>query len=357
MRNTVLLEELIQIQSGKSRPKLKGIFPVYGGNGIFDTAPNPNISKPAVIVGRVGAYCGSVYIERNPFWLSDNALGITARSDADLLFLYYLLKSIDLNKKSVGGAQPLLTQGIINKIQVTVPQLSQQEIIAGILGTIDEKIELNRKTNETLAQIAQTMFRKYFIANNESDIWKTVKLKNVVEKINHSLKPGDTLAGRIYLPIDRLSMDSLSILDPLDYLEAKSSLIGFDKNDILVGAMRVYFHRVNIAPAEGVTRTTTFVLRPKSDILRSYSVLVLNEASTISYANTHSKGTTMPYAIWNNGLAEMPIKAPPSALLEEFQRLSWPILEVIRDSYKNTQTLTTLRDSLLPKLMSGKIEV
>ena len=108
MTQTVLLGDLINIRSGKSRPKEGGNFPVYGGNGIFDSAPEPNMNEPAVVVGRVGAYCGSVYIENEPFWLSDNALGVTVKNGTDLSFIYYLLKSVDLNNKSVGGAQPLL---------------------------------------------------------------------------------------------------------------------------------------------------------------------------------------------------------------------------------------------------------
>jgi type I restriction enzyme S subunit len=104
------LSEFMEISSGKVRPKNKGDFPVYGGNGILDYADDFNFENESVIVGRVGAYCGATYFEKNKFWLSDNALGVKANEKSDIKFLYYFLVDQNLNKKAIGGAQPLLTQ-------------------------------------------------------------------------------------------------------------------------------------------------------------------------------------------------------------------------------------------------------
>ncbi|MCS6982785.1 MAG: restriction endonuclease subunit S, partial [Candidatus Absconditabacterales bacterium] len=96
------LGEVVEISSGKSRPKDKGIYPVYGGNGILDYADNFNFEKETIIIGRVGAYCGCVYFEKEKFWLSDNALGIKSNKKSDIKFLYYFLINQNLNKKAIG---------------------------------------------------------------------------------------------------------------------------------------------------------------------------------------------------------------------------------------------------------------
>ena len=294
-----------------------------------------------------------------PMAFNQSCYGIRAREGVEQDFLYYLLKSsiADLQRQSHGGVFSTITRETFKRIRIEMPDLETQKKIADILGTIDEKIELNRRMNETLEQMGQALFRHYFIDNPEAEGWTDARLGDVVDNIKQPLKPGKGLGGRIYAPIDRLQMRSLSILDPLDYSQAKSSLIGFEGDDILVGAMRVYFHRVNIAPAKGVTRTTTFVLRAKKDYLRAFSTILLNQDATIAYASAHSKGSTMPYAIWRNGLEDMPIKLPPNVMLERFQGQLWPMLEIIRDSYKQIQTLTTLRETLLPRLISGKVRV
>lgn len=273
---------------------------------------------------------------------------------------YYVINerdNHDMSQYVSGAAIPRIILRSFARLPIKLPTIDEQSKIVDILRSLDEKIEMNRRMNETLEQIVQGLFKHYFIANPEAEKWKDGKLKNVVDNIKQPLKTGNQLAGRIYLPIDCLRMNSLSIIVPQHYSEARSSLISFETNDILVGAMRVYFHRVNIAPAQGVTRTTTFVLRPKEERLQAFATILINQETSIGYANTHSKGTTMPYAIWENGLGEMRIKVPPVDLLEKFQAEAGPMLEVIRDSYKQNQVLITLRDTLLPRLIAGKIKI
>jgi type I restriction enzyme S subunit len=121
--------------------------------------------------------------------------------------------------------------------------------------------------------------------------------------------------------------------------------------------MRAYFHRVNFAPFKGVTRTTVFVLRPHKRTHLSFALFLLNMDSSVHYANLHSKGSTMPYAVWNNSLSEMPVALPPDEFLERFHVLIYPFLQIISGASEENIKLTQLRDSLLPRLISGKIRV
>ena len=317
-------------------------------------------NNPASVVGktiRVPESADSALLNQNAVCLRHKA-----NDGIEQKYLYYSLKDPRFIDYLVGGAQGSANQASITldnifRFKLNFPEKTSREEIVYLLSGIDEKIELNRRMNETLEQIGQALFRHYFIDNPEAQNWKTSKLKEIIENVKKPLMPGPALSNRIYLPVDHLQMNSLSILNPLDSEEAKSSLISFEKDDILVGAMRVYFHRVNIAPAMGVTRTTTFVLRAKADYLKAFVALLLNENATINYANAHSKGTTMPYAIWDNGLGDMQTHIPSTDILIEFNMVVWPMLEKIRDSYLEIQALTILRDTLLPRLISGKIKI
>ena len=144
------LGEITIMKNGKKRPKENGIFPVYGGNGIMDYANNYNAEK-VIIVGRVGAYCGNVFKCDDKCWVSDNAISVFAKDIINKDYLYYLMCTLDLHHHHIGAAQPLMTQDIIGNFDVKIPSLFTQQKIANILSSLDEKIEVNRRINDNLA--------------------------------------------------------------------------------------------------------------------------------------------------------------------------------------------------------------
>ena len=157
------LDECTEIKNGKSRPKINGTIPIYGGNGILDYCNVSNVKGETIIIGRVGAYCGSVYFENKEIWVSDNALFAKPKSDFNSKYLYYLLKQDNLNQYAGGSSHPLLTQGRLNELKYSIPDLITQTSIAEILSSLDDKIELNNKINQELENLAQTLFKQWFI--------------------------------------------------------------------------------------------------------------------------------------------------------------------------------------------------
>jgi predicted nucleotidyltransferase len=119
------LGKVINIYSGKTRPKQQGFFPVYGGNGILNYGDNFNQEGETIVIGRVGAYCGNVFYETEKFWLSDNALGIKVTDSSFAKFFYYKLVSMKLNSRAIGAAQPLLTQTLLNELEISLPPLPE----------------------------------------------------------------------------------------------------------------------------------------------------------------------------------------------------------------------------------------
>lgn len=110
------LNDFISIKNGKLRPISRGQIPVYGGNGIIDYVNDSNYEN-LNIIGRVGAYCGSVYFDEDKVWISDNALAGISKNHT-LYFDYLTLLNLNLNSKSEGSSHPLLTQGILNDIDL-----------------------------------------------------------------------------------------------------------------------------------------------------------------------------------------------------------------------------------------------
>ena len=157
------LSDLIDFKNGKSIKPSSGNIPIYGGNGILGYSEKYNYNN-ILIIGRVGAYCGSIHYHKEKCWVSDNAIAGEVKSDYSIDYLYYLMKSLNLNDRQVGSSQPLLTQGVLNNISVKIYESSQtQQSIAAVLSALDKKIALNKQINARLEQMAKTLYDYWFV--------------------------------------------------------------------------------------------------------------------------------------------------------------------------------------------------
>ena len=161
----VMLGELLTFANGRASPKRSdnSPHPVYGSNGIIGLSDETNSSANVIVIGRVGSYCGSLHFSDCPCWVTDNAIRANPVGDADSKFVYYLLHTLNLNSWRTGSGQPLLNQSILSSIPTSVPPLPEQRTIAHVLGTLDDKIELNRRMNETLEEMARALFKSWFV--------------------------------------------------------------------------------------------------------------------------------------------------------------------------------------------------
>lgn len=110
------LSEVVRFSNGKKKPDSEGVNPIYGGNGVIGYTDMHNYEE-IIVVGRVGAYCGSLYYEPRKCWISDNAIAAKSKTN-DNYYVYELLKIQELNSMHIGSSQPLLTQGILNSIEI-----------------------------------------------------------------------------------------------------------------------------------------------------------------------------------------------------------------------------------------------
>ena len=153
------LGELMTFGNGKSRPKTDGPIPVYGGNGVLSYTDHHNIEN-AVLIGRVGAYCGSVYLEQGICWVSDNAIFAKSKITKDEFFDYFLLKRLNLFNHHVGTGQQLLTQEILNNIEVPKPVTEQIELFNRKGTSIFETIFTNSREIIRLQELSDLLLSR-----------------------------------------------------------------------------------------------------------------------------------------------------------------------------------------------------
>lgn len=328
------------------------------------------------------------------YLLSSNQMKLTVdRRVADPLFVYYFVSSPESTRKIIRDSEatgvPKTNVTYLREFPIVLPALAEQCAIAHILGTLDDKIELNQRMNETLEAMARALFKSWFVdfdparANAEgrdpgfpkplADLFPDSFEDSELGQIPRGWEVGglgDFLCQRVercaassetaalpYVPIDCISSKSLFLSESKPGEEAQSSLTKFYKRDILFGAMRPYFHKVCIAPFNGTTRTTAFVLYPRQADDFAFATFQLHQPDTIDFATRHSTGSTIPYAVWTDSLDTMPVVAPPQDVRKAFNHLVRPILERIPKPYFENRTLSALRDTLLPKLISGELRI
>ena len=157
------LKDIIEFNNGKAIKKNGGSIPIFGGNGILGYCSEHNYEN-TLIIGRVGAYCGSVHISNNECWVSDNAIAALPKESSSNLYNYYLLKSLNLNALRIGSSQPLLTQGILKNVSVKIEfDKIKQKNVALTLAALDKKIKLNNQINGELEAMAKTLYDYWFV--------------------------------------------------------------------------------------------------------------------------------------------------------------------------------------------------
>lgn len=358
------LGELVKIKYGKNQKKVQsedGTIPIYGTGGLMGYATDALYDKPSVLIGRKGTINKVHYVD-HPFWTVDT-LFYTEVNEKLVIpkYLYYLMSLLDLDSYNEGTTIPSLRTETLNRLKFDIPGLDYQGKVLSVLEPIDKKIKLNEEVNKNLEQQARSLFKAWFVdfdpfANTMLSDWKKGKLKDVLKLKRQSIKTGENTTLP-YLPIDVIPMRTFALTDFKPNAEAQSSLITFDKDDIIIGAMRVYFHRVVLAPCDGITRTTCFTLAPYNNEYLSFALLCCDQESSIDYAQSTSKGSTMPYAIWEGGLGDMEIIIPTPEIAKKFNEIVLPMLRQIQNSYFENNRLREIRDALLPRLMSGEVDV
>ena len=337
------LSKVVMFKNGKKRPKDFGNIPVYGGNGILGYADNSNYEN-CIIIGRVGAYCGSVCYENNKCWVSDNAIAAQPIGENNIIFIYYLLKNLQLNNRHIGTSQPLLTQEILNRIECAIPPVEEQNRIASIINLIDEKIQNNIQINDNLLQQASTIYKAWFEDFSPFDGicpagWKQGTLSDIAD-ITSGRRP----------PMKSAEKTDIAIIP----LVGAASVMGFtsesNHTDKILVTGRVGTHGV-VQRFNTPCWTSDNTLVITSDFYE-YTYQILQQ---IDY-HALNRGSTQPL-ITQGDMNKVAIIIPDRQTLDNFETLVGQLMLQYEANLLENTKLADLRDALLPRLMSGELDV
>jgi type I restriction enzyme S subunit len=354
-----------------------GDYEIFSGYRYSDKYPEFNCKKgDVVIVARGVGGTGDIKIARCDCYLTNLSIKISldhAKVNNRYFYYKYLLKT--LRYLDTGSAQSQITINNLENLQVDLPDLQTQSHIASVLSAYDDLIENNEKRIKTLEEMAQLLYTEWFVkfkfpchekvkmVDNGTEYgmvpegWEVKKLGQIFDSIHNSTHEGEHLNARQYVPIENIPKKSFAIKESSSWNKAQSSLILFEKRDILFGAMRPYFHKVSIALNPGVTRTTCLVLRPKKDYFCSYGFLTVFSNDFISFASSNTQGATIPYAVWKNSLENYTMLVPNDKVLIRFEKIIKIIIDQVGFLTEQINTLSKIRDLLIPQLVTGKREL
>ena len=308
-------------------------------------------------------------------------------------FFYYLFRS-DVGRSLIesiveqGAGASGIRGSDLQELLVPLPPLPEQRAIASILGALDDKIDLNRRMNETLEAMARAIFKSWFVDFDpvrakaegkqpfgmdadtaalfpdrlvDSEIgpipegWEVSALGNLCDLVKDKTEPEDVDPETSYVGLEHIPKRTFGMLETGVAADVSSAKARFSAGDTLFGKLRPYFHKVVPAFTDGICSTDILVLRPKSAVHSAAALLTASLDACVEYATQYSTGTRMPRANWKD-LAKFPI-AMSVDLLPLFARQADTKLKLIARNVEQSRTLAELRDLLLPKLLSGEIRV
>ena len=359
----VTISDIANLKNGKKRPSEPGVIPVFGGNGIMDYVNSFN-GEDTIVIGRVGAYCGCVYLSKGKCWVSDNAIAAKAKEDNDNEYLYYLLSSLNLNYHHIGGAQPLMTQDIIGRIEVIVPQTKDdQRRIASILSSLDRKIELNNKINADLEEMAQAIFKNWFVdfepfkdgkfVDSELGMipegWKVGGIFDIAEIFDKKRKP---LSGNVREKMDKIYpyYGATSCMDYVDdyIFDGIYTLIGEDGSVVKENGLPY----MQYVWGKMWVNNHAHILQGKN----GYSTEMIHALLSITNIKFLVTGAVQAKLSQGN-MQKILVAIPPMNVLDEIRPVIDNLYSKIRINTDENSRLSLLRDTLLPRLMSGELEV
>ena len=386
---------IVTLEYGKSlkgyQEKISG-YRVYGTNGPIGWHEESLCDEAGVIIGRKGAYRG-VHYSPDPFFVIDTAFYLKPKTKIDILWAYYSLLLCDINSMDSGSAIPSTSREDFYNLPVFLPPLPVQKRIASILGTLDDKIELNRRMSATLEQMAQALFRSWFVdfapvraqaegrptglpphiarlfpsEFEESPLgqipkgWRVGTVGDVAEISRDSIVPGD-FAEEIF---DHFSIPAFdSGKNPVkDFgVSIQSQKFRVRPDCILVSKLNPRTPRIWIpsCPSEyrQIASTEFLVCHTKEPFGRSYFFCLSCDPIFLQYQESRATGTSNSHQrVRPQDFLAYPTSIPPEQLIKAFEYTIMPLVERLLNIREESRTLSSLRDTLLPKLLSGELEV
>ncbi len=343
--------------SSAQREKRQGTFRYYGAQGVIDHVDDYIFDGTYLLIAEDGENLKSkkqniAQVVDGQFWVNNHAHIVQGNEQCDTRFLCYLINSMDLSGYVTGSAQPKLSQANLNAVTLSLPTLAEQKRIVEYLYMLDQKIDINRQINDNLQQQAMALYAEMFL--NSSDDNVTTGALSDIAVITMGQSPSGSsynedgigeafYQGRAEFGF-RFPKRRLFTTEPKRMAEAGDVLLSVRAP---VGDLNVAYERCcigrGLSAIHSKTGHSSFVL---------YTMFALRSQLDVF----NGEGTVFG-SINRDALNAIPIDVPLMAKIDRFEAVAHPIDELIRTNYEENCRLEAIHDSLLPKLMSGEIDV
>jgi type I restriction enzyme S subunit len=369
---TIPLGEVLTFQRGfdiTKEEQREGPYPVISSSGTKSTHAEFKVRGPGVIIGRKGSL-GTVFYSDRDYWPHDTTLWIKDFHGNVPRFAYYFLQTMGFERLDAGASNPSLNRNHIHTIPVRWPPVPVQRRIAGILSAYDGLIENSQQRIRILEEMARALYREWFvafrypghekvprIASPIGDIpqgWEVKKLGAIAEDMRRNVAKGELDEPKPYVGLEHIPRRSLA----LDAWEMATNLgsnkLEFKKGEVLFGKIRPYFHKVSVAPFDGLCSADTIVIRSRRPEHCALVVACVSSDAFVAQASATANGAKMPRANWDV-LEKYEIVVPKGKVADQFSVLFADIIAQQQALIFQIQNLRRTRDLLLPRLLSGDI--
>ena len=367
------LGDVLTIKYGKDHKQLAdGDIPIYGSGGIMRYGERSLYDGPSILIPRKGSLNNVIYADK-PFWTVDTMFwSIINDSIANPLFVYYSICKKDFASLNVGSAVPSLTVPVIEDIDILLPPKATQDKVVSILKSLDDKIELNRHINDNLEQQAQALFKSWFVDNPNSN-WKKISLSEVASfvggysytgkeltdfsnvamaTIKNFVRNGGFKAGGFkginpsaklkechYANLFDILVAHTDLTQNADVIGNTELLLTCGKYNSIIFSMDL----VKVLPKE---------IFPYRFLLATMLKNKMFKGHCLGYIN----GTTVLH-LNKKALPEFEIRKPSDSEAKIMNEILAPYYKRMAKLLQETDKLISLRDTLLPKLMSGELKI
>lgn len=369
------LGDVLSIKYGKDHKHLAdGNIPIYGSGGIMRYGESSLYPGPSILIPRKGSLNNIMYSDK-PFWTVDTMFWTIINEEiANPLFVYYSICKKDFASLNVGSAVPSLTVPVIENVDILLPPKHFQDKIVAILKSLDDKIEVNRRINENLEQQAQALFKSWFVDFEpfhdgefvESELgmipkgWKVGILDELCSFISRGLTPKyDESSEELILGQTCVRNNIVTLNNARNHRPKTKNEKWVRQWDVLINSTGigslgrvgiVYFNMDNVAIDSHIT-----VVRTSCPLYRHY--IGRNLLSRQLEIENMAVGSTGQTELPRDRVKAMQIIIPSRDAMDKFNAIIEPMAILMYSNIMESRRLATLRDTLLPKLMSGELKV
>ena len=352
----VKLGEILDFFNGKAIKVGEGSIPIYGSNGIIGNT-NQSLYCNAIIIGRVGAYCGSVAFCNKDFWASDNTIVVKPKDDNNIPFCYYLLSTMDLNRFAGGAAQPLLTQTTLKSLETFFPSVTTQHRIATILSRYDTLIENYQKQIRLLEEAAQRLYKEWFVelrfpghentkmVDGLPEGWERKPVDSI-----YSIKYGKNLSTKLISENGEYPVYGANgVIGYYDKANCHEQVVLITSRGNGSGDVLMTYHK------DAFITNNSFVVTPMEEYRHCQMTFTYHFLKSANFRSVRT-GAAQPQ-LTNQSIHTVDVLLPSQELIVEFCKKTKHNNELIISAKNQIRLLTEARDRMLPRLMGGEMEV